>query len=382
MQLRLSIAAATLLISSASMAEDYVTFQYLQYDENNNRTSVSAPSVSINKDFGTDYTLNLSLTIDAVSGATPTYYIFDTTSGASAYSRGKGIDADDVRYGNVQYSDTRKAPSLLFTTRFDNRDELKVGANYSSENDFYSTEGSLEYMHWLDSSKNSSISFGASYQANEILVGCKYNEECDASSGASQKMDAQVINAQVSFFQNINASSYFKASFYSITEGGYLSNPYYNIVRNNNGITADVVAERRPDSRQAYGAMLKYANALTSDTTIHLSYRFYDDNWDITSNTLDSDLYYELAQDWIFNLGLRVYSQSAASFYNGSSRYFSDETYASSDKRLSEFISYTYKVNVDYSISEEWSVNFSANYYEQTTGLSATYFMSGFRYNF
>ena len=380
MQLRLSIAAAALIVSSAALAEDYVTFQYLQYDENDNRTSVSAPAITINKDFGTDYTLNVGLVIDAVSGATPTYY--DASSGASAYSRGQGINSSDVAYGNVEYSDTRKAFSGLFTTRFDNRDELNVGANYSAESDFYSTEGSLEYMHWLDDSKNQSVSLGVSYQFNEILVGCTFNNnDCDASSGASEQMDANVLNAQLSFTQNINANSYAKISLFSVSEDGYLTNPYYNVVRKNDGVT-EVVGEKRPDNRQAYGTSIKYANALTSNTTMHLSYRFYDDNWDITSNTIDSDFYYELGDDWIFNLGLRAYSQSEASFYNASETFFTDETYATSDDRMSEFTSLTYKSNIDYTVSDDWSANISVNYYDQSTGLSATYFMTGFRYNF
>lgn len=74
MQLKISLATATLLSTLALQAEDYVSFQYLQYDENKNRTSVSAPAISINKDFGVDYTLNASFVADAVSGASETYY--------------------------------------------------------------------------------------------------------------------------------------------------------------------------------------------------------------------------------------------------------------------------------------------------------------------
>ncbi|MEA3228960.1 MAG: DUF3570 domain-containing protein [Campylobacterota bacterium] len=69
MQLRLSLIASTLLVGLALEADDYVSIEYLQYNENENRTSVSAPSIILNKDFGTDYTLNASLVVDVVSGA-------------------------------------------------------------------------------------------------------------------------------------------------------------------------------------------------------------------------------------------------------------------------------------------------------------------------
>ncbi len=419
MQLKLSIAAAALLISVASQAEDYVTFQYLQYNENDDRTAVSAPSIMINKDFGTDFTLNASFVYDAVSGASPTFnsaagsmlddYDDDdhdddddddddddeysssgassaASSGASAFARGTDLNATDVKFGNVKYDDKRVAGGLALTSRFANRDELTVGFNYSSEKDFYSKEASAEYMHWLDDSKNQSISLGLSYQFNEILVTCIENSNCDVDtkSGASQKMDASLINAQLSFSQNINSDSYAKIALFAIVEDGYLTNPYMNVVRNYNEITntADIVSENRPDSKIAYGASIKYANALTNKVSLQLAYRYYIDDWGMDSNTLDSDIYYEYTSDWIFKFGLRGYIQSEADFYNAKKDYFTNEVYASSDQRMSGFSSITYKTDADYKISEQWSVNLSANFYTQSTGNNATYFMTGFRYNF
>jgi hypothetical protein len=378
MQLRISLAAAAIITSMASQAEDYVSVQYLQYDESKNRTSVSAPSIMINKDFGTDYTLNASFVVDVVSGASENYYL-DSVSGASAFSRGTG-NASDAKYGNVEYSDERAAGSALFTTRFANRDELTLGGSYSSESDFYSTEGSLEYMHWLGSSKNQSISLGASYQFNEILDHCN---GVDCSSGASQKMKANALNTQVSYSLNLNPSSYVKASLFYSNDDGYLTNPYLNIVRNySEGAKATVIGENRPDTKTAYGVSLKYTTAITDTMSLHLGYRYYTDDWEINSHTVDTDLFYELGNDWIFNLGLRGYTQSEASFYNGEKDYFTDEVYASSDQRLSKFDAVTYKANIDYKIYDDLNFNIGAHYYDQSTGLSATYFVTGITYSF
>jgi len=380
MQLRLSWCTATFLVATAMQAEDYVSVQVLQYNENDNRVSVTAPSIILNKDFGTDYTLNASLVGDAVSGASPTYY--DASSGASAYARGDNINVSDVEYGNVHFSEQRVAGSLLFTSRFANRDELRVGANGSSEHDFNSGSGSLEYMHWFDGAKNSTLTLGSSYQYNEITARCVDKTDCDASSGASELKTASAINLQVGISHNINPQSYAEVALFYIADDGYLSDPYLNVVRNNDGTTADIVGEKRPEKRRAYGGVIKYVNAITGNTTLHLSYRYYWDDWGISSHTADSDLYYELGSNWIFKLGLRHYNQSAADFYNGTDSYFSDELYASSDYRLSDFSAWTYKSNVDYTVTKEFSLNLSANYYDQTTGLKATYFMTGFRYNF
>ena len=384
MQLRLSLATVALLATASVQAEDFVSVQFLQYDESENRTSVSAPSIMVNKDFGTDYTLNVSLVSDAVSGASQNYYDSDAASGASAYSRDIGVDSKGVEYGNVEYDDNRIAASVLLTSRFENRDELTVGISRSNESDFYSSEVSAEYMHWLGSSKNRSLSFGMSYQANEVLNRYPYNDSnFDTSSGASEAYDATAVNAQVSYFQNINASSYVKASLFFSNDDGYLTNPYLNVIRNyTEGGTADVVSENRPDTKVAYGMALKYANAFTDELTLHLGYRYYSDDWGISSHTADTDLFYELGTDWIFKLGLRTYVQTEANFYSGEKDHFTNEEFASSDQRLSDFNALTYKASVDYKIDNDWSVNFGANLYDQSTDLSATYFVTGFTYKF
>jgi len=385
MQLRISLAAATLLASMAVQAEDYVSLQYLQYNESENRTAVSAPSIMLNKDFGTDYTLNVNFVADAVSGASENYY--DAASGASAFSRGIGINADDVTYGNVEYEDTRVAGGATLITRLNNRDEVTVGLNYSSESDFYSAEGSLEYMHWLTSSKNNSLSLGVSYQSNEVLVKCNPDSDtssCDAGSGASEAMTNDAINAQVSYFQNINSESYFKASLFYVGDSGYLSNPYSNVVRNyDTGTnTADIVGENRPDTRTGYGVSFKYANAITSNLSAHIGYRYYTDDWDIDSHTINTDFYYEPSSNWLFKFGLRYYMQSEANFYSAEKDYFTNEEFASSDVRLSDFDAITYKTDVEYKITDDFSVNFGVNYYDQSSGIDATYLVTGVTYKF
>ena len=187
MQLRkLSLFASLFLVGTSAFAEDYVNVQVLHYNENDSRVSVLAPSVEGNKEFGTDYTLNVNVVSDSVSGASPTYY--DTASGASAYSRGTQNDPTKIKKGNVEFKEQRIAVGANLTTRLVNRDEILTGLNLSREHDFNSGELSGSYLHYLDSSKNQSVTIGGSYQTNQILV--------DTSSGASQTKTNNVINLQ------------------------------------------------------------------------------------------------------------------------------------------------------------------------------------------
>ena len=363
------------------MAEDYVTIEYMGYDEESGRTTISTPSIEINKDFGADYTLNLSVVHDSVSGASPIFH--DSSSGASAKIPDGTVNPNDIEYSNVDYEDERTAVGVNLTKRFESRDELTVGGNYSKEHDYESKEMSIEYLHYLDSSKNQSISIGTSYQKNDVSVYCSLNtDECDSSSGASEKVkDLDVISSEIGFTQTIDKTSQLKASLFYISEDGYLSNPYMRVVREYN-TNPKITEDKKPNSRKAYGALFQYSKALNEKITTVSSYRFYTDDWDISSHTLKSELYYEFNDKLTTGVGLRYYTQSEAEFYNSSMDYFTNQTHASSDRRMSSFDSLNYKLSGDYKINSDISVNASLNYYDQPDYFDAFYYNVGVKYLF
>lgn len=329
--------------------------------------------ISASYDFGTDYTLKMDFVHDAVSGATPVWQP-DSGSGASAHG-----SSSDYVYGLEEFDEGRNAGSLLFTSRFANRDELNVGFDYSRESDFDSKALSLEYLHYLDSSHNQSVSLGAAYAYNEIL-----SYEFDGGSGASVKEDSNFISLQAGFTQVINTTSSFKVKAFANLDDGYLDNPYGTVVRDYGTVDSRLVSESRPDSRKGYGVGLEYITQFYDNFSYKGSYRFYTDDWEIDSHTINNRIYYAFSNDLTFELGLRYYTQSEASFYNASKDYFTDEEYASSDERLSDFDAFTYKIGADYKINESFSYNIGAQFYTQSTPseLDATIFTTGIKYRF
>jgi len=384
MQLKLSsILACSILAISSLQAEDYISIQYMGYDEDSGRTTIHTPAVEINKDFGADYTLNLTFMHDSVSGASPTYY--DSASGASARLPQKTVYREDIVYGDIPYEDKRTSVGATLTTRFASRDELTVGYNYSDENDYTSNEVSMEYLHYLDSSKNRSLSFGISYQKNDVDIYCFLgNSECDGVSGASSQVkteDLDVINAEIGYTQILDKTSLIKGSIFYINEDGYLSNPYMRVVRNY--YTSPIITEeRKPDSREAYGATLQYSKAINDQLSSIISYRFYDDDWDITSHTLDIRFYYEYDDKLTLGMDFRGYTQTAAKFFSGRKDKFTDEKYASSDRRVSEFDSYNYALTATYKIKKDVDLNLGIGYYDQPEYFDAIYYDIGIKYRF
>lgn len=389
---KLSIATCIALASINANAEDYVNVQVLHYNENNNRVSVVAPSLEINKEFGTDYTFNLDFVNDTVSGASPTYY--DSISGASAYNRGIQTDTAKIKKGNIEFHEQRNAISINLITRMENRDELQTGINVSDEKDFRSTEVSGSYLHYLDTSKNKSLSFSGSYQNNQILIYLKPSDSnissdddhddhedsssgasSDASSGASQKMKNSTYNFQSGFSQVIDKTSVFSIGIFYTKESGYLSSPYHNIVRN----LTSIEAENKPNSKTGYGLKIGYQKAISDTVSSQLNYKYYSDDWNVKSNTLNGLFYYDITNKLTIGAGIRYYKQTKANFYAES---FTNEKFASSDERIMAFNALTYKANIDYKINEKLSYNFDINLYKQNTGLGATSLSTGIKYKF
>ena len=383
MQLKLSLAAATILLSTAVQAEDYISIQYMGYDEESGRTYIHSPAIELSKDFGADYTLKISYTHDSLSGASPTWY--DAASGASASLTGGVTTPSNVTYGNLPYSDERNATSLSLVTRFESRDELTLGVNHSVEHDFTSNEASVGYLHYLDESKNRSVTLGVSYQDNTVKIPCYLgNHVCDGISGASGKSvekGIKVVSAEAGYTQILDTTSLIKGSLFVTRETGYLSNPYMRVVRDYH-TAPRITEEHKPDSRLSYGIMVEYDKAFNDQWTGIFSYRLYHDSWEITSHTVNMQLYYAATEKLTLGLNLRAYLQSSAYFYSHEKDHFTDERTASSDRRMGDYASYNTAVSLRYKLTEDLTLNGAVGYYDQPGLYDARYVNVGLKYAF
>jgi len=79
---------------------------------------------------------------------------------------------------------------------------------------------------------------------------------------------------------------------------------------------------------------------------------------------------------------LRYYTQTAAEFYNAKKDYFTDQKYASSDRRMSDFDAINVTLSGDYRLNKKISLNASISYYDQFDILDAYYYGVGMKYLF
>lgn len=346
-------------------ADNKISYQTYKYSESNDRMDVRASNLTIDKDFGTDYTLKLDIGTDAISGATPCWQ--GVAGYAFAYASGKCKVADE----------TRNSISGSLLMRDTQRNEYTFGAANSREPDFISNELSGQAMFWHDESHNRSYTIGLGVMDNTSVATANTNNKTDKKNTA--------VNLQIGSTQVLDRSSALEASVYVGRESGYLSNHYLKIVRGANPGQQTLADEVRPDLRRSGGLALRHTRAWREDVTTNLWWRVYRDNWGITSHTVEAKAYWRINEQWRLNPVLRYYQQTRANFYRAYGdpvNTFATTGYGSNDARLGALHATTAQLNVDYQASKEWTLNTGLARYRQSTGLAATWLTAGFVFKY
>lgn len=125
---------------------------------------------------------------------------------------------------------------------------------------------------------------------------------------------------------------------------GYHNDPYKVVSQIDSGlnIEIDCYFEQRPDERTRYTLFGKLVHRLSNARdTANISYRYYDDDWDITSHTVDLKYRRGMGKGKFLEPHLRVYRQSTAFFYFNSLNPGTIPELVSADSRLDEFTGIT-----------------------------------------
>lgn len=193
--------------------------------------------------------------------------------------------------------------------------DLALGASYrySTEYDYESHGGSLGVASdFADKAANASLTLRA------------YFDKVGRAGDANFERDVTQLSARAAFTQVLGPDTLVQAIYEVTSQRGYQSSPY-RFVRF--AETADAVPrtcqlplmmclpERSPEERLRHAIAVTGRHALTGALSAGASYRFYFDDWDMTSHTAGVDAALALDPGWLLSLGYRFYTQSKASHY-------------------------------------------------------------------
>jgi hypothetical protein len=327
--------AAMALLAGPAQAESApehgdISLKYLDYLDSQpdaDRIKVRASALKVLVPVAGQWALGGTLVTDSISGASPANH---TEHLGNLHDFRRAVDAD--------------------VTRYFAHGSVTLGANVSTESDYYSRGYALSGSHSSDD-KNTTWTAGASFNNDRInpgnnIVSNERKHVTDWLLGVTRVLTANDI-AQL----NVGFSR----------GGGYFSDPYK-------------VFDNRPRERNSRTVLARwnhYFNA--SQAALRLSYRYYSDSFDITAHTALAEYAQPLGQGWTVTPSLRLYSQSAAEFYidaGPAGLPFPpnppiDAIYFAEDQRLAAFGAHTFGIKLAKQFGDKWRVDIQYEQYAQ-----------------
>jgi hypothetical protein len=364
----------------------------LYYGESDDRVQDFSVSVLAKRNFEDERRLDLSLSVDSLTGASPsgataltTAQTFTSPSGNALYSTPAGeIPLDDT------FLDTRVAAGATWTQPFARLYTAAAGVSFSDEYDYTHLGANVALTRdWNE--RNTTLSAALAYSQDDIDpvggVPVPLSQMLDVGdlSNRNGTDSKDVLDVLIGVAQVINRTTVLRVNYSFSDSNGYLTDPYkfLSVV---DAVTGDTLArapatgtagptgvyqfESRPDSRTKHGLYAE-AKHYFGGKVLDVSYRYMTDDWEIDSHTLDAHFRWPLGAGSYVEPHVRYYTQTAADFYRISLIAGQPSPqFASSDFRLGDFDAVTagLKYGRETRRGAQWSVRIE--YYQQDANVS------------
>ncbi len=260
---------------------------------------------------GKKHTLNVEAGIDFYTSASSDHIDLQANSSASS---------QDVRfYPSVNYEieNEEKGNSMAFgvssSTEFDYQ-SFGANAGYSVKTKDRNGEFTAKIQAFMD-------------QVKMILPVELRTGENDAGTEARN-----TFAGSLSYSQVVNRNFQIMLLADIIKQNGYLALPFHRVY-----FDGSVHQENLPDSRLKIPVALRANYFLGDNIIIRTYYRFYTDDWGITSHTIDLEVPVKISPFFSVSPFYRYYSQDAVKYFKGYGLHNGTEEFYTSNYDLSKF---------------------------------------------
>ncbi len=230
---------------------------------------------------------------------------------------------------------------------------------------------------------------------NTTLVDNKSRNTFSGSLSFSQILSK---NAQISLFVDIIEQDgwlsspmqrvYFKdrANYYI---GNASSIPNYTSTTNRDVFQLADDIERLPNTRLKIPIGMRFNYYINERFVLRTYYRYYTDDWGITSHTAEIELPIKIADKFTIYPSYRYYTQTAADYFGSYEQILSTQQFYTSDYDLSNFNANQYGFGIKYTdiftklhVGRFFLKNAELKYnrYDRSTGLTSNIVSLGFKY--
>ena len=315
-----SIIALTLVSNAFAgvLPEERADALYHSYDGGG--VKVDGPSVLVRKNLGTNTSLFGNYYVDHVSSAS-----IDVMTQGSPYK--------------------------------ERRDEKSLGLNY--------LKGKLSMsLGYTNSEENDYSANSANFKISQNLLG----DLTTLSMGYSRGWDTVRKNNQADFSEDVGRNNYqlelsqiitkntlVGLSYESVTDEGFLNNPYRSVryLDPSNAIGYSFEPEIYPRTHNSNALTIEARHYLPYRAALHGEFRLYSDSWGINAHNAQIDYTHPTKNGWIFELRYRIYSQTSADFYSDLFPRAASQNFLARDKELSTFTNYTTGIGISYEFAKQ-----------------------------
>jgi hypothetical protein len=287
---------------------------------------INGISLLVRKKVGDHVSISYNHLEDSVSGAS----IDVRTSGASPYRETRTQDGlnTEILYGKTTYT--------LGVTHSYEPDYRSNTANFAISQSMFGdlTTVTMTYHRtWNDVFKMLCVMHDP-----DLNYPCV--EKIHDPAFGRKDMDERSYG--VGLTQILTRNSIISANFEVITDQGWLSNPYREILYASpgSGLGYGLAPEVDPSTRTSNALGLDYKYFLPWRAAADLQFRYFTDTWQIRSETAQIG-YSQPWRNWTFDGSLRFYTQTHASFYSDLFSAADQQNFESRNRELSAFNSYT-----------------------------------------
>jgi plasmid stabilization system protein ParE len=289
MRLQLTVLAASVIVSAAgAMAraqpvEEPGAEANLRVYTDDDHVTVVSPSASVRAATSASTLIAVDMTVDAVSAAS-----VDVVTSASP----------------LTFNETRVELGVTGTYRAADTSWLTAGGRVSHENDYDAVRARIDARREL-AQRNTSVQLG--YVLGHDIA----RSASDAMFRATRRSHELAVVAS----QLLSERGVVDMVVHGTLADGYHASPYREVLVEQAGWPLAMrVTEQTPQRRASLASALRVRHALVRGWASTATYRYYADDWSISSHTASGELLRQ-SNRVLASLQLRGYVQSAATFY-------------------------------------------------------------------
>jgi len=258
---------------------------------------------------------------------------YNVEVGIDHYSSASSDRVDLQANSSASSADIRVYPSLNYVRENEEKGTaLGIGISSSTEYDYQSFGGNISYAKKTND-KNGE--FTARFQAylDQVKMVAPIELRNDPATQSSGTNSRNTFVGSLSYSQIINSNFQLLFQADIVSQQGYLALPFHRVYFTD----GSVHQEKLPESRLKIPIAVRGSYFIGDNIILRGYYRFYTDDWGITSHTANIEVPVKLSAFLSISPFYRYYTQTAAKHFDGYQLHNSLDEFYTSNYDLSKF---------------------------------------------